>query len=232
MATVKTLPTFLHKAPSIISIVGMTGSGKSTLVYGLLRYVDKVFDKEVKGVVICYAKFQNLYTQIQEKCPVEVVLHFGLPTQEDISEYKKKFGGHWVLVCDDMAQNMVEDKGMLGTFILQSHHDEISVISLSQNFYFQGKYARSMNLQVHYLYLLRTKRDKRQISLIGSQSFPGKNKNFLNIFDDATNIPQPEIDGLRLPSYLLINMHPYEDSQLELTTSLLPPGGTRIMYTL
>ena len=74
--------------------------------------------------------------------------------------------------------------------------------SLSQNFYLQEKYARSMNLQVHYLYLLRTERDKCQISLIGSHSFPGKTKNVLNIFEDATTIPPTRQGYSRKVCYL------------------------------
>ena len=232
MAQEAILPSYIHKGPALISIVGQTSSGKSSLAYGLIRHIDKIFDKEVKGVVVCYRHFQELYNKMKELSPVQVTLHMGIPTNDQITEYTSTFNGHWVLFCDDLSASVTNEKSMFDSYVMRSHHDNFSIINLTQNFYTQGKYARTMQLQVHYVYLLKTRRDRRQISILGSQMFPGRGRAFLECFEDATNIHQPTLDAVRLPGYLLVSLHPHEEARMILTTSLLPPGGVRIMYTI
>jgi hypothetical protein len=230
-----TIPSYIHVSPSIISISSQTGSGKSSLLYGILRYVDKVFDIPPVGVVLCYATHQELYKKIQRRCPVPLTLHCGLPTQEHISEYRKKFGGeHWVLALDDLSTAMVDSKDMLNVFLVNSHHQHYSVIFLRQNFFTKGRYSRDMNLQVKYAYLPATRTDKHQIASLGSRMYPGHTASFMRIYDDATeNVEQYPIDGIRQPSYLLVNMNPYEKNKLlQLTTSRLPPEGGFVAYLI
>jgi hypothetical protein len=227
------LPEFVHKAPSLTLISGSTGSGKTSLLYAMVHYIDKLFDKPVRGVVVCYAKFQELYTKMSQNCPVEVILHYGLPSKETVLEYKKQFNGeHWVLAVDDLAHSSVNDPEMLQNYILGSHHDNYSLIQLQQSFFTKGKFAREMSTQIQYAYLLANRRYRNQITTIGSQMFPGQAKEFRQCFEDAISMNQPEVGGVKIPSYLLVSMHPHQERDLELTTMRLPPGGTLIIYRL
>jgi hypothetical protein len=231
MAHEAQLQNFVHKAPSIISVTGATGSGKTTLLYAMIKYIDKLFDKQVHGIILCYSKFQEIYTKMQDVCSVPLIMHYGLPTRKEVMEYRDKFSGeHWILATDDLARATANSAEMLENFQLGSHHDNFSLIQLQQNFYGQGKFTRDMSLQFHYVYLLNQRRDRKQISLIGSQTFPGQGKKFREIFDDASGMSQPDVDSMTLPGYLLLDVYPHQNTQLELTTHRLPPGGKFVMY--
>jgi hypothetical protein len=235
MAEVKELPVFIHRSPTLVSIVGATGAGKTSILATMLHYVNAgLFDQQVAGIVLCYSIFQNIYTKLQEESTIPFKLHLGLLSSEGINKYTKEFGGkHWVLACDDLASDIVESKDMVHNFEVASHHLNFSQIVLQHNFFSQGKYARQINLQYHYTYLTPTKRDIQQINRIGNFFFPGKASAFRQVFQDATAIPQPQINGIKLPGFLLIDSHPHSpDPDLELTTSRFPPGESFIMYQI
>jgi hypothetical protein len=235
MAEVKDFPLFIHKAPALISITGVTGAGKTSILATMLHYATMgLFDQQVAGIVLCYSIFQNIYNKLQAESTIPFKLHLGLPSQEEINKYKKEFGDrHWVLACDDLASDIVESKDMLHNFEVASHHLNFSQIVLQHNFFSRGRYARQMNLQFHYSYLTPTRRDMQQITNIGQKFFPGKASAFRQVFQDATSISQPQINGVKLPGFLLIDNHPHiPDPDLELTTSRFPPGESFIMYRI
>ncbi len=54
-------------------------------------------------------------------------------------------------------------------FTTDSHQLNISVFKITQNLFSQGKYARTIGLNCHYVFLLKNPRDRFQISVLGKQ---------------------------------------------------------------
>ena len=71
------------------------------------------------------------------------------------------------------------------SFTRGSHHRQNSVIFMTQNIFPQGKYARSISLNSHYLVLFNNRRDKSQIFNLGRQLYPKQSSFFNEIIDDT-----------------------------------------------
>lgn len=83
-------------------------------------------------------------------------------------------------------EECVKDKNMLNLFTVDSHHKNISCIFITQNFFSQGKYMRSLSLNSHYVILFNNPRDRSQIYFLARQMYP-TNPNFLvECYEDST----------------------------------------------
>lgn len=111
-----------------------------------------------------------------------------------------------------------EDAQML--FTKKCHHYHITVIFLTQNLFAQGRCARTIALNIHYLVLFENKRDESQSSHLGKQLFPGFAQAFVEAYEDATSKPF---------GYLLIDCDPQSPREVKLRTNIFP-GETCIVY--
>lgn len=111
-----------------------------------------------------------------------------------------------------------------------SHHWDISIIMSTQNAFSNGKYCRTQSLQAHYLFLLRSCRERKQLMCLGSQIFPGKSKQFLSVYDDIMNNTWFYHD---IPAYMLIVCHPIQTKEsVRLLTNVFPSLSLMILYKI
>ena len=105
------------------------------------------------------------------------------------------------IVTDDMAWESTEDTAKL--FSIASHHFKINIIFLCQNLFTKNKYFRDISLSLTYVVLFKNIRDKQQISNFAKKFAQGKNKEFLQMFNEAH-------------SYLILDNHQktIEDHQI------------------
>jgi hypothetical protein len=96
-------------------------------------------------------------------------------------------------------------------FIISSHHKNMTVILVSQNIFDQGKAAKTISLNIHYLVLFRNLRDKRQIKCLAQQIYPGHGSDFMNVYNDIHKIPF---------NYLVVDLHPHSDEEYRLMTRI------------
>jgi len=121
---------------------------------------------------------------------VNLINFTGVPTMEDIIKYKPN-----IIVIDDLMGEINSEVRDL--FIRGSHHMNISIILIVQNlFNTTNKYMRTINLNTHYVVLMRGIRNRQQIATLGSQT---TGPELLRIFIEATKDPF---------SYLVIDFHP------------------------
>ena len=73
----------IHAAPSLITIAGPTGSGKSCIVIDILKNADKLFAQPVESVVYFYSEMQELF----KSAPENTKFHFGMPEEGGLLEY-------------------------------------------------------------------------------------------------------------------------------------------------
>lgn len=214
-----TLPFRLYH-PFTMIVAGPTGSGKTWWVTQLLSHFQSITTlgnvTRQTNVLWCYGQWQPLYSKPIPNC--RVVYYKGLVTN-NVQGVTNKVSPHStnhpdVIVIDDLMSETVSDPKLASLFTRQSHHENISVIFIIQNLYVQGKRIRDITLNAHYLVIMKTKRDLRQVVEMGKQLMYGESKYFKWAFDKATkNIPF---------SYLFCNLHPKANDDLKLCTWVLP----------
>jgi hypothetical protein len=105
----------------------------------------------------------------------------GLPSEEEILEDKPH-----IVIIDDLMSELGSDKNLTNLFTKGSHHNDISIIFISQNIFHQGSQMRTISLNCHYMILMKNPRDKAQIMALASQIYPNKTKFLIEAFNDAT----------------------------------------------
>jgi hypothetical protein len=114
------------------------------------------------------------------------------------------------------------DKRLTHLFTRGSHHLNLSVIFITQNFFHKGKEMREITLNAHYILLLKNRRDMSQIMHLGRQLYPKNTKFFQEVYEDATKNPF---------SYLFIDLRTDTPEELRLRTQILP-NQTQYIYQI
>ena len=84
---------------------------------------------------------------------------------------------------------MVNDSGMMNVFTERSHHQNISVIFMTQNIFHPGRKARTISLNTQYMVLFDNPRDRKQIKTLAMQISPDKWQSFMDRFKKETSKP-------------------------------------------
>ena len=78
-----------------------------------------------------------------------------MPTEEKFSEFSNS-----LVILDDMVDAVMNDSSMIKVFTERSHHQNISVIFMTQKIFHQGKTARTISLNTQYMVLFENARSK------------------------------------------------------------------------
>jgi len=117
-----------------------------------------------------------------------------------------------MLIIDDLMSKT--NQLMADIFTKISHHRDISVVYMTQNVFNKIKYARTINLNVHYLLLFKNPRDANQFAMLSRQMYPESWRFAVEAYRDATGNPF---------SYLLVDLRPdLEDERCRLRTNIFP----------
>ena len=201
-----TIPDYVFSTPTSIVISGTTGCGKTTLLKKLLN-TPSVFKTKFKRVVYCYGIWQDAFNDMKG-----IEFREGLDIPTDFN------GDHTILILDDLMSEIVQSKEAEKLFTQGSHHKAITVIFLVQNLYQQGKTAKTIMLNTHYLILMRNARDVNQIKCLGRQI--GLDKTLEEAYIDSTSVPY---------GYLLVDLSLSGARDLRLKTNIFP-GETQVVY--
>ena len=210
------------KTPFNCIVSGASKTGKTTLVYNILTLKNQILTTPPDFVILIYKYAQDIYTQMKENKLVNELLSIDYndvsyeKVIEIVNPYKEK-GGSLIIFDDSMTD--LNDK-FEQVFTNLSHHQNCSIMFLTQNLFYNDKTYRTMSLNAHYFFLMRNERDKQQISTLAKQCCPGNNRFVLEAFKDATKHPY---------SYLLIDFAPDSCSVLKLRSKIFP---SEFPYTL
>ena len=195
---------FRHPFTCMVS--GPTSSGKTFLVRDILKNFKSLIDiaKPKLNVLWAYGQWQSLYTEpIADNVSVDYVN--GLPMQDEIS-------GHDIIIIDDLMTELGNNKDLSALFTKGSHHQNLSVIFITQNFYHQASQMRTLHVNSHYIIMMNSPRGKSSLRHLGSDLFA--NRNFLvNAYEDATKEPF---------SYIRIDLTQQTPDKYRITTNLVP----------
>ena len=209
---------FPFEAPSTFSISGTTGSGKTTWLYKLLEHQEELFPEvQFHKILYCYGVWQDLFHRMESSIK-NIIFHEGIPlskTIDELTENKK----HNIIILDDLMMEVVKNGEMELLFTRGSHHKNLTIIYLNQNMFCQGKNARTIALNCHYLILFQNRRDCSQVQKLGQQIFPGQSQFLVESYKDALQTPY---------GYLVVDLSPQAEEAYRLRTKIFPDEDTII----
>jgi GTPase SAR1 family protein len=192
---------------SSIMICGPTGSGKTEWVKRLLYNLDSMYSSNpIKEVIYCFGVWQKTFEVLERELSF-ITFHEGLPDPE----YLKNSGVHRLFVLDDLLQECVDSPDIRKIFTQGCHHNNLSVIFISQNLFQQGKNARTISLNCWYLVLFKNFRDIMQIKTLSRQS--GLGKKLISAYTDAVSVPY---------GYLVVDFAPGVEDKYRLRSRVFP----------
>lgn len=201
-----------------IAISGTTGSGKTYWVYRLLSQKEDMFEHSPPNVLYCYGIYQDMFRDMEKTLPF-IEFHEGLPNIEQLNSLKENS----IIILDDLARRIVNSQNMEELFTMGVHHRKLSVIYINQNMYCQGKFARTINLNTHFMVLLKNPRDVSQVACLARQVFPGQSKAMVEAYQDCM---------LKKIGYLVVDLSPHAEEDHRLRTNIFKDEVTIIYKTL
>lgn len=199
------------KHPFTMMVVGPTMCGKTEWVSKLITHRNRMIYPSPEKVVWSYKTWQSAYTRLSNNENVTFIQGM------EINFTDNKIPT--LVIIDDQMSDVNEK--VVDWFTRGCHHDNISLIFITQNLFFPDKKFRTASLNCHYLLLFRNPRDNYQIRHLARQMYPGKkNKCMVEAFEDATT--------QNTYGYLLVDLKPCTPDTLRLRTNILPMEGLKI----
>jgi hypothetical protein len=189
------------KSPFSMVISGPSGSGKTTFLLKFLSEYKNLINPIPKSVLYCYSEYNEKIKIMQNG---GVIVHAGVPDEVLLNQQVKPS----LLILDDLMQDATENF-LTKIFTKQSHHQNISVIFITQNL-FEPKLKVARN-NSHYIVLLRSPSAALQIRNLGTQLFPRQLDFFLDAYKLATSAKF---------GYLVLDLHPGSETVLRLRTNI------------
>ncbi|KAL3090511.1 hypothetical protein niasHT_027002 [Heterodera trifolii] len=178
--------------PSGIIVSGPSSSGKTQVVIRLLRHANVMFDPPPKAIVWAYGEYS---AQIPELERQGVVPHAGAPSDEML----KKLPKPCLIVYDDLMGD-IEAKKLADLYTKKSHHNNFSVIFLTQNLFDKSMRVPRSNAQ--YIFLMRAPNDMLSIRNLASQMFPREQGFLMDAYRQACALPYGYLLTTRRESFL------------------------------
>ncbi len=205
-------PFYFHH-PTSISISGPSNSGKTSLVIDIINHKNELFNPVPLDIYFFYSETQSLYKKI--KYPVNFLN--SLPNKEMI----KQISVPSLFIIDDNMENI--DQLISDIFTKYSHHNNISVILILQNYYNKNIHQRTININTVYNIFMKNPRNKLSILQLAKEIFPGKLKYVVESFEDATKEPY---------SYLIFDVRQETPDDMRLVTNIIPSNNKYQTYYL
>ena len=211
------------KVPFNCIVSGVSGSGKTTWVKNFLKIKDQILDKDQGHVILFYKAMQDIYLEMENEGLVNTIVNVNEHSMsldfiyDSVHEYKDKGGS--LLIFDDAMSDI--NKDFENIFCNLIHHENCSVIFLTQNLFYKNDTFRTMSLNTHYLVLMKNDRDKQQISILARQFSPGNSNFVVQAYEDATKNPY---------DYLLLDFRPGSPHNLRLRSKIFPHQFPTTVY--
>lgn len=199
--------------PAPIVSAGPTGSGKTVMMRRLIERSGEICTNPPEEIIYCYGSWQSAF----ESMP-NVTFHEGLIDFKALPSD----GKHRWLIIDDLMSESSGNREVEDAFTKHSHHKNITVFLLVQNFFNKG--FRTVTLNAHYLFLFKNPRDASQIGFLARQLFPDNPKFLIESYKDATSTPH---------SYLTLDLKQNTPDDFRVLGNSLPedPSQPIVVYT-
>ena len=192
------------KHPFTCMVAGPTSCGKTHWVSNLLRFKDIMITPKIEKVIWCYSKWQPTYDKLKG---IVDTFQEGL---ENLKPDEKKV--NTIVVLDDL-QREAQNGQVAEIFERGSHHDNMSIIYITQNVFHQGRDTRDISLNTHYMVYFKHPRDRSQITNLARQVFPQNVKFLQGAYDNATH---------KAHGYLFLDFKQTTPDEIRFRTNILP----------
>lgn len=82
------METLKFISPAICIVAGSSSSGKSTLVFEILKHSHAMFTEQPVRIIYVYGAWQNKFTEMQSTTSISNIDFFnGLPTKENLESW-------------------------------------------------------------------------------------------------------------------------------------------------
>lgn len=191
----------------------------------MLEQAEGVFTEPPKRVIVCYNIYQDLFRRMAETIR-NISFYQGLPDRSTIEDWSAQTKGHLMLVFDDLYHEVIQSKAVCDLTIMLSHHLNITTIMTSHNIFMSAKYSKTISTNLHYIGIF-TIRDRRHLSILGSQLFAHKSKgrNFVKVYDIVRN-------ENNLGNPLIIDNSPRSTNRNYMLRSKCLPGELTNVYEI
>lgn len=187
--------------PCTIIVSGPTSSGKTQWTFKLLRHAQSMMHPPPERVYWCYGEYQDALAKLEN-----VELLEGLPDPNTFDPKQRH-----LVVIDDLMGEL--DSRVTKLFTRGSHHRNVTVVLIVQNFFAKNKEMRTITLNAHYLVMFKNPRDVTQISHLAREMHPGNGKFLQEAFADATKEPF---------GYLFVDLKQSTPEHMRLRTQVFP----------
>ena len=207
---------FTFKTPTSLMIAGPSGCGKTVFTTRLLLDNPDLFRTPTNAIRYCSGSWQHGF-ELLKQCGVQ--FHEGVP---DRSLLPKWFPEGGILILDDLINEGGSDKNVLDLFTKDSHHQKITVIYLCQDLFPNGKFAKTISRNAHYIIAFKNPRDQLGLRNLLHQSFPTQFREVLDTFRHVTN-EKPF-------AYMCLDLHPASRDDRRILSHLLKDEGFMRCY--
>ena len=190
--------------PFTMIIAGPTGCSKTQWIKNLISKNKSIIDPPPERIIYCYGEYQRCFSDMKN---VEFYSGLNRTVIESLSPNEPN-----LLILDDLMDEISDDAFVSKLFTKFSHHRNISIILILQNFFNRGKVMRTLSLNSQYIVLFKNPRDKAQSMHLARQLYPNYIKKFLSIYNSATEEPF---------SYLFIDLKPETPEEVRLLSNVL-----------
>lgn len=201
------------KHPWTSMLCGPTGCGKTEFVKKFLKHIDRMSDIQFERIIFYYAEWQSGYRNLGKN----IEFHEGLPRSEDYSEDPRPK----LLILDDLMRESSSSGAIINLFTKGSHHNNLSVIFITQNIFHQGKGQRDISLNAQYIVAFRNLRDRTQIHHLARQLYPEDPRFLQEAYWDATSRPF---------GYLLLDLKQQTPDNCRFRTCIFPDDELHYVY--
>jgi len=204
----------LFQCPFTLICSGSTQCGKTTFVLNLLKCREFMFSKKPCRVILFYKKYQEMYDEmlklklVDETIEIDSEMISENDFEKKVSPYRNKGGS--LCIFDDLMECIDETNSKIFTKI--AHHENASVVFITQSLFLDNKHYRIMSRNANYIVAMKNPRDISQMKNLSNQM--GAPKNLVSsAYKEATK---------KAYSYLLLDFHPTTPEHIRLRSDIFP----------
>lgn len=170
-------------------------------------------DTHFDRIFLYYGELQAGYSDFGRA----VELREGLPQSSDwAGDSRPK-----LVIIDDLMRESSSGGAIVNLFTKCSHHNNLSVIFITQNIFHQGKGQRDISLNSQYIVVFRNLRDRSQIQHLSRQVCTENPRVLQEAYYDATSRPY---------GYLLLDLKQDTPDNIRFRTSIFPDDEFEYVY--
>jgi hypothetical protein len=167
------------KSPFGMIIAGPSSSGKSSFLLKFIAESGELIEPKPKSILYCFGEMSSIVPLLQKS---GINVYSGVPSEDVIKSLPKPS----LLILDDLLLS-IDEKALSEIFVKKSHHQNFSIIFVTQNLFEKKIKVARQNAQ--YLVLMRSPNSALSIRNIGVQLFPRQLDYFLDAYRQATKEP-------------------------------------------